>query len=112
MRLLQLHCDYVEYKANKPALKDAEKIEEEEKKGRKINNALLVFTSVEEGDDEQVIAKAASDIKKHFGEVKADSVVLYPYAHLSANLAKPRDAIRILNLLLTEVQKFDLSAVK
>ncbi len=112
MRLLQLHCDYVEYKANKPAFKSAEEITEEEKKAKKVSNALVVFTTVEAGDNEEVVAKATLDIKKHFGEVKADSIVIYPYAHLSANLAKPAEAIRLLSLLHLEVQKFNASAVR
>ncbi len=112
MRLLQLHCDYVEYRANKPALKECEKIDEEDKKGRKVDNALVVLTSVENGDNEEVVKQAAVDIKKHFGEVKAAAVVLYPYAHLSANLAKPRDAMQLLSMLFNEVKSFSPNAVK
>ncbi len=112
MRLLQLHCDYVEYRTTKPALKDAEKVSEADKKGKKVANALVVFTSVEAGDNQEVVAKAAQDIKKHFSEVKADAVVIYPYAHLSSNLAPPRDAVRILGLLFEEVKGFSPTAVK
>ncbi|MFH1247062.1 MAG: threonine--tRNA ligase [Candidatus Micrarchaeota archaeon] len=112
MRLLQLHCDYVEYAVNKPAFKGAEQISDEEKKAKKVNNALVVFTSVENGDNEEVIAKAASDIRKHLGEVKAETIVIYPYAHLSSNLAKPGDAILLLSKLLTAVQEFNPSAVR
>ncbi len=112
MRLLQLHCDYVEYAANKPAFKGAEQITDEEKKAKKITNALVVFTTVEVGDNEEVVAKAVSDIKKHLGEVKAETIVIYPYAHLSSNLAKPDEAVRLLSLLHAEVQKFNESAVR
>ncbi len=112
MRLLQLHCDYVEYAANKPAFKGAEQITEEEKKAKKITNALVVFTSVEVGDNEEVVAKAVADIKKHLGEVKAETIVIYPYAHLSSNLAKPDEAVRLLSLLHAEVKTFNKSAVR
>lgn len=112
MRLLQLHCDYVEYASNKPAFKGAEQISDEEKKAKKVNNALVVFTSVENGDNDDVIAKAASDIKKHLGEVKAETVVIYPYAHLSSNLAKPGDAVLLLSKLLSQVQLFNPSAIR
>ncbi len=112
MRLLQLHCYYVEYASNKPAFKGAEQISDEEKKAKKVNNALVVFTSVEVGDNEEVVAKAASDIRKHLGEVKAETIVIYPYAHLSSNLAKPGDAVLLLSKLLSQVQLFNPSAVR
>ncbi len=112
MRLLQLHCDYVEYAARQPALKAAEAITEEEKKGKRVDDALVVLTSVEVGDGDEVVSRAASDIKKHFDEVKAKNVVLYPYAHLSANLAKPAEAIAILGKLFVAVKKFNPSASK
>ncbi|MDP3741765.1 MAG: threonine--tRNA ligase, partial [Candidatus Micrarchaeota archaeon] len=61
---------------------------------------------------EEVVAKAASDIKKHLGEVKAETIVIYPYAHLSSNLAKPGDAVLLLSKLLTAVQEFNPSAIR
>ncbi|HLD76474.1 MAG TPA: threonyl-tRNA synthetase editing domain-containing protein, partial [Candidatus Norongarragalinales archaeon] len=67
---------------------------------------MVVFSSFEEGDTEQVLEKAAAEVKKNFSEVKASAVLVYPYAHLSANLAKPSLAQSLLDNFLTRVQAF------
>lgn len=106
MRILQLHCDYIKFKPVSKALKSAPELTEEEKKGMELKNPLVIFTSFEVGDDEKVVAYAAREVEKHFHEVKADLVVTYPYAHLSNNLAKPEQAIALLNKFLELVRVY------
>ncbi|MFA4946299.1 MAG: threonine--tRNA ligase [Candidatus Micrarchaeia archaeon] len=106
MKLLCLHCDYVAYKPLKKALKNAAALSEEEKAGGRYENCLLVFSTLEKGDDEAVVKKAAQEVRKHYGEVKAASVLVYPYAHLSANLASPDDAVRLLKAFHNAVKEF------
>ncbi|HIH20266.1 TPA: threonine--tRNA ligase [Candidatus Micrarchaeota archaeon] len=100
MRILQLHCDYIRFKPMSKALKNAPELAEEEKAGKEYKNVLVAFTSFEVGDNEAVVQQAARELEKHFNEVKADLVVTYPYAHLSNNLAKPDQAIPLLNKFL------------
>jgi len=106
MRILQLHCDYVQFKPKSKALKTAPELSESEKKGLRMENVLVVFSSFEAGDDERVIAQAAAEVRKNFNEVKADAVLAYPYAHLSSNLARPENAVALLNSFLKHVKLF------
>lgn len=113
MRLLQLHCDYLQYKPERKAVKQGyEELQAEDLKQHRYENVLAVFTSVEAGDTAQAAAKAAEAIKKNYEEVKAATILLYPYAHLSSNLAKPNDAVNVLNALLVEVRTFCPSTEK
>lgn len=107
MRILELHVDYVNYAAREKAFKAAEELPQGAKgKEHRLENALVVFTSVEAGDDAKIAEKAALEVKKNYDEVKAQAVLVYPYAHLSSNLAKPQEAVAILDSLVDEVKKF------
>ena len=113
MRILELHVDYVNYSARQKAFKAAEEIAPEEKgKEKRMENCLVVFCSVEQGDNDAVTKRTAQEIKKNFDEVKAQNVLLYPYAHLSSNLAPPGEAVSTLNSLLDEVRAFAPTAQK
>ncbi len=95
MRILFIHSDYIEYEAKQRAIKEAEEIE---KKNEKIEECLVAFISVEEGDRE-IIEKTAEEIEDVAKKVKANRIVLYPYAHLSNKLASPQDAVFVLKSL-------------
>ncbi|MFH1199566.1 MAG: threonyl-tRNA synthetase editing domain-containing protein, partial [Candidatus Micrarchaeota archaeon] len=113
MRLLQLHCDYIQYKPERKAVKSGyDELSAEDQTLHRYENVLVIFTSVEQGDSAQTAAKAAEAIKKNFTEVKASTVLLYPYAHLSSNLSSPADAVAVLNALLVEIRTFAPSAEK
>ena len=113
MRILELHVDYVNYSARQKAFKAAEELAEGEKgKEKRLENCLVVFCSVEQGDNDAVTKRTAQEIKKNFDEVKAQTVLIYPYAHLSSNLAPPGEAVPTLNSLLDEVRAFAPNAQK
>ena len=95
MRILFIHADYIEYEAKQKALKNAEEIEEKKKK---CDECLVAFISVEEGDA-SLISRAAEEISEVAEKVKANRIVLYPYAHLSNNLASPDVGMRVLREL-------------
>ncbi|MEM4254700.1 MAG: threonine--tRNA ligase [Candidatus Norongarragalinales archaeon] len=100
MRILELHCDYVRFKPVSKALKSIGELSEEEKKGLEMKNVLLVMSSFEVGDDTAVLEQAAREVEKNYKEVKARAVLVYPYAHLSNNLAKPDEAVKLLDKFL------------
>ncbi|MBI4360271.1 threonine--tRNA ligase [Candidatus Micrarchaeota archaeon] len=112
MRLLELHCDYINVLPKKKALKSIGELSEDEKKGVRMENVLVVFSSFEEGDDESVLERAVVEIQKNFKEVNADSVLVYPYAHLSHKLAKPALAQTLLDSFLIKVRAFAPNAQK
>ncbi len=101
MRILLIHADSLSYEVKEKALKDAEEISEDRAKGC-YQNALVAFTAVEDVDAksiDSVVDKAAKEIIDVFNKVKADVVVLYPYAHLSSSLARPTEALDVLKKL-------------
>jgi threonyl-tRNA synthetase len=100
MRILLIHSDYINYKT-KSKTKIAEDIEDKQKSMR-FENSLVVFTAVEKQDEEEpksVVENAVKEIKDVFGKVKADNIVIYPYAHLSSSLSSPDIAKKILKEL-------------
>ncbi|MEM3675131.1 MAG: threonyl-tRNA synthetase editing domain-containing protein, partial [Candidatus Methanomethyliaceae archaeon] len=101
MRLLLIHADYIEYAALEPAVKEPEPIENVGKK-EKVDECLVAFCSVEKSDEAgpKEVAKLASEtILEHAKMVKAERVVVYPYAHLSPELAPPKTAMEVLKEL-------------
>jgi len=96
--LLLIHADSMSYEVKERALEEAEEMEEERRSGS-YEDALVVFTAVEEEDVKAidvVVDNASKEILDVMDKVKASSVLLYPYAHLSSSLARPRDALAVL----------------
>ncbi|HEX9261345.1 MAG TPA: threonyl-tRNA synthetase editing domain-containing protein, partial [Candidatus Bathyarchaeia archaeon] len=96
MRILQLHSDAVVYT---PIAKEINLAEEAEKKENRIEDVVLLLTAVEEGDDESLAHKAIDDVRAFLGKLKANRILIYPYAHLSNRLAKPAKALQVLKLM-------------
>ena len=93
MRILQLHSNYLEYEAVEKEIKIAE---EPEKLQDRLEEVVVLFTAIEKGDDKNVAMKAIEATKKSLDQLKVNRVIIYPYAHLSSNLAKPADALKTL----------------
>jgi threonyl-tRNA synthetase len=94
MRILTLHVDYIKFKPLKKAIKSPEELKE---KGEKhIKEALVVLTAIEKGDNDQTVKQLIEAVQKTSKEVKTKTIVLYPYAHLSSNLANPDTALEYL----------------
>lgn len=99
MRLLLIHADFLEFQAKQPT-PIAEPVPDELRSGR-VEEALVAFIAVEEGDEEgpeAVAEEAADEIEGVYKQVEARRIVLYPYAHLSSSLASPAGAVRVLDL--------------
>lgn len=112
MRILELHCDYFSQKPRNKAIKSLPELSDEEKAGYRVENALVVFTTMESTDDNAAVQAAAEAIKKNFEQVKAATVFINPYAHLSSDLCPPDKAQVLLNELHKEVRKFAPDAKK
>lgn len=98
---LFIHASNFSYEVKEKAV---EKAEEDYLPSLKKENALVVFTTVEKGDDEEIIRKAVDNIKDVFSKVKASCVIIYPYAHLSNNLSSPDVAISSLKEIEKELK--------
>lgn len=97
MRVLLIHADRFEYEVKEPT-KMAEPIPSEHPKKHSFKEALVAFSTIEASDEDvAAIAEVASaDIADVLAKVKAERLVLYPYAHLSSNLASPKLAVDVL----------------
>ncbi|HET6458469.1 MAG TPA: threonine--tRNA ligase [Nitrosopumilaceae archaeon] len=93
MRILQLHCDSIEFTPVKKEIKSAEDIEPTSKK---IDEVVVAFVAIEDGDNSIVAKKAISEITESMNKVGCKKLLLYPYAHLSSKLASPSTALSIL----------------
>jgi threonyl-tRNA synthetase len=96
MRILQLHSNFIEYK---PVQKEIALAEEAEKKPVRLDEIVVLFTAVEEGDDETAAKKALNEVQAFLEKSKTNRILIYPYAHLSSNLAKPAEALRIVKVM-------------
>ncbi len=93
MRILQLHCDSIEYMPTKKEIQSAEEIEP---KKIRIEEVIVCFTAVEKDDDSKIAKNAISEIQESMKKVGCDKLLLYPYAHLSSTLASPGTGLKIL----------------
>ena len=66
----------------------------------RVDEALLVLSSVEQGDErapERVASRASAEMVKLTAQLKITTVVLHPFAHLFAALSTPEVAIDVLS---------------
>ena len=103
MRMLFLHADFIEYE---PISKEIQLAEEGIPIAKKrMDDLIVVLTAVESEDDENTASDSSTEIRKYGDLVKCDQVLIYPYAHLSSNLASPKVALQILQSLEMGVRK-------
>ena len=107
MRILQLHCDSIEYTPTKKEIKSAEEIENPQT--QKLEEIVVAFVAIEDGDDSSVAKNAISQIKNSMEKIGCKKLLLYPYAHLSSNLAKPSTAMSLLNEMESEASDLEVS---
>jgi len=96
LRLLELHVDFIEYE---PVGKEAKLAEDAEKRLFRFEDALVMLVSVEPEDEDAEAEEAVKDATEHMKSLKINRLVIYPFAHLSNNLARPEHALEILKTL-------------
>ncbi len=102
MKILSLHCDFLKYKPIKKAIKEPEELSDKQKEEVEVEDPLGIFIAVEKTDEQNAggLKKAIDELVDNVidlrSKVKADNVVLYPYAHLSSNLSGPQFALDVL----------------
>jgi len=74
-----------------------------------IRDSVLLLISVEEGDDESVVEQCVQEVEKAENQLKCTSFIVYPYAHLSNNLAPPAKAKEILVDLEKRIEAIGVS---
>jgi threonyl-tRNA synthetase len=98
MKILSLHCDYIKFKPLKKALKNPEELSEKRKNEIIVKEPLVLMIAVEKKDEENpdLLKSLTHEIKEIAKSVKAQNLVLYPYAHLSSSLSNPEFALKTL----------------
>jgi threonyl-tRNA synthetase len=75
-----------------------------------IEEALVAFVAVESPDEagtQDVSEQAATQVRTTAEKVGARRVVVYPYAHLSSDLAKPRVATQVIDQIVEQLRSED-----
>ena len=94
MRILLLHSDFIEYQPISKEVQTAEDILSKSKK--KIDEVIVALIAVEKDDDESIIGEVCKELKRYGETIKCDNLLIYPYAHLSSDLATHSKAQELL----------------
>jgi len=94
MRILQLDVDNITYELVKP---ESTVYEDSKEKRVSVNDALAILVSVEKGDSADTAKKAMEDVTAFMKRVGRKKLVIYPFAHLSSDLAEPKEALEVLD---------------
>jgi threonyl-tRNA synthetase len=96
MRILQLHSSFIVFK---PIEKEIAMAEEAKKEENRVEEVVVLFTAIEEGDDAALAQKAIDDVHAFLEKLKVNRVLIYPFAHLSSNLSKPSEALKLVKTM-------------
>ena len=102
MRILQLHSDFIVYR---PVKKEVSLAEEAEKKEVRLEEVVVLFTAVEANDDKATAERAVDEVQTFLEKQKLNRILIYPYAHLSSNLAKPSEALKTVKAMEAHAKK-------
>lgn len=113
MRLLLIHAKNFRFKVRERAIREAEDLSVSTSLWEG-SNVLVVFVTVESRDvDVESLAKAAcNEIAYAAKSLGVSTVVIYPYAHLSDDLARPSSALRILRRMEQELRGMGFSVIR
>jgi threonyl-tRNA synthetase len=106
MRLLFVHSDHLEFETTTEAGEGIAETEGVPMEGR-MEDCVTAFVSVEsedEADLDAVVESAAEELRDVAGQLNTRRIVLYPYAHLSEDLASPDSAKTVLRNLQTDLE--------
>ncbi|MDW0120248.1 MAG: threonine--tRNA ligase [Nitrososphaeraceae archaeon] len=103
MRILLLHADFIEYQPISKEIQTAENIPS--KSSKKIDEVIVALVAVEKDDDESLTDEVGSELKTYGQMIKCDNLLIYPYAHLSSDLAGPSMAQSLLNSIEEKSRK-------
>lgn len=103
MRILSVHAKSFSFNIVKEAIEEPEEIESDLR--RDFENTLVLFTTIENSDEVDIVSNAVSEVLSIVEQVRPSSILIYPYAHLSQDLAPPSKAMMILRRFHEELLK-------
>ena len=104
-----MHSDFIEYE---PVKKEIKQAEEAEKKKNKLEEIVVLFTAIEDGDNEATAKKAIDEVKEFIKNLKVNKILIYPYAHLSSDLAKPDTALKVIKKMENHSKKIGMETYR
>jgi threonyl-tRNA synthetase len=105
MRALQLHVDSIEYE---PVAVEGRVFEEVDKRRYRVEEAVVLFTSVEREDTPEVASEMLRQVAEFMGRLGVKRLLIYPYAHLSPDLARPEKALELLRRMEIEARSMGI----
>ena len=108
MRVLQLHAEFFEYEPVSREIQEKYADQDVSRETVRLQDLVVILVAVEEGDELAIVRAAAQDIKEYMRRIKNNKLLIYPYSHLSSNLASPQQALEIMNLMKEETMKEDI----
>jgi threonyl-tRNA synthetase len=99
MRLLQLHSDFVAYQ---PIAKEVREAEENVSRSKvRLEELVVSLVAIENGDNENLATIAVNEIESYLAKLKSNRLLIYPYAHLTSDLAPAERALKV----ITSIEK-------
>lgn len=94
MRLLQLHSDFIAYQ---PIAKEIGEAEENASMSKvRLEELVVTLVAIENGDDESLAYIAVNEIESYLAKLKSHRLLIYPYAHLTSDLAPGDTALKVI----------------
>jgi len=113
MRMLILHVDY--FKCTLTERGRSRFVEEPVSKTTSVEEALLVLVSVEKQDElnpVKVAAMAVDELNRLGRQLKVDTIVIHPFAHLFGELSSPETAVKTLKLVELGLDQNNFTVVR
>ena len=107
MKLLLWHCEFIEYKDKKRSTRPQElRAVRQSKTSARFSNVVAVFTCIESGDNQTHVNIAVKEILQNLKMIGLErDIVIVPFVHLSSKIARPKDAIRVINELIKSLRE-------
>ncbi len=104
-----MHADFIEYRPIEKEIAGAEEIRPRPVREEEL---VVLFTAFERGDDEELVKKAVSETKEFLSKLGTNRVMVYPFAHISQDLARPPEALSLLLYMEKEAAGQGLEAMR
>ena len=95
-----MDVDRITYEPVKP---EASVYEDVSRERISVDDTLVILVSIETGDTKEMAEKAMRDTFDYMGKLARKKLVIYPFAHLSRELADPHEAMNMLNYMYSMV---------
>jgi len=106
MKTLLLHCNFIEFT---PIKQESQVFDEYQIRQYRFDDLVVLFVCVEQDDDDALIKNSISDLLNSMANMKSEKILLYPYSHLSNNLASVKIAHKLFHSFVSKLSTHNLS---